>query len=86
MTSSLGILLVHLEIVATTYHSTIFKTHLNSLYSLQSILLPIDTVYLDNLQSVLESNRDASGNHDGVNCEIHSEDIMQQVCRCMWRK
>jgi len=31
--SSLGILLVCLEIIATTYHSTIFKTHIFCLYS-----------------------------------------------------
>jgi len=32
-TSSLGTLLVHLEIIATTNRSTIFKTHVLSLYS-----------------------------------------------------
>jgi len=32
-TSSLGTLLVRLEIIATTYDSTIFKTHVFSLYS-----------------------------------------------------
>jgi hypothetical protein len=31
--SSLGTLLVRLEIIATTYRSTIFKTHVLSLYS-----------------------------------------------------
>jgi len=31
--ATLGMLLVHLEIIATTYHSTIFKTYAFSLYS-----------------------------------------------------
>ena len=34
---SLGTLLVLLEIIAITYHSTIFQTHLFSLYSYLSI-------------------------------------------------
>jgi len=37
MTSSLGMLLVRLEIIATTYHSTIFKTHVFGVYSHLSI-------------------------------------------------
>jgi hypothetical protein len=38
-TSSLGTLLVRLEIIATTYRSTIFKTHVFSLYSHLSIYI-----------------------------------------------
>jgi len=38
---SVGTLLVHLEIIATTYRSTIFKTHVFSLYSHLSIYVSI---------------------------------------------
>ena len=57
-TSSLGTLLVRLEIIATTYRSTIFKTHEFSLYSHLCIYIAthLHTVYLDCLQAVLESN------------------------------
>jgi len=57
-TSSLGALLLHLGIIATTYHSTIFKTHVFSFYSLLSILTAthLHTVYVDWPQAVLESN------------------------------
>jgi len=48
-TSSFGMLLVRLEIIATTYRSMIFKTHVFSLYShlciYVSIKLPIETRY-----------------------------------------
>jgi len=57
-TSSVGTLLVRLEIIATTYHSTIFKTHAFSLYSHLGIYIAthLHTVCLDWLQAVLESN------------------------------
>jgi len=65
-TSSLGTLLVRLEIIATTYRSTIFKTHVFSLYSHLCIYVSmylciyiathLHTVYLDWLQAVLERN------------------------------
>jgi len=57
-TSSLGSLLVRLEIIATTYHSTIFKSHEFSLYShlCISIATNLHMVYLDGLQAVLKSN------------------------------
>ena len=50
--SSFGTLLVRLEIVATTYRSTIFKTHVFSLYShlYIDIATHLHTVYLDWLQ------------------------------------
>jgi len=61
-----GILQVRLEIIATTYRSTIVKTHVFRLYShlcnYVSIYLCIyiathlHTIYLDWLQAVLESN------------------------------
>jgi len=55
-TSSLGTLLVRLEIIATTYRSTIFKTHVFSLYPHLCIYIAthLHTVYLDWLQAVLE--------------------------------
>ena len=59
MTSSLGTLLVRLEIIATTYHSTSFKTQVFSLYSHLSIHIAthLHAVYLDWLQvAELESN------------------------------
>jgi hypothetical protein len=51
-------LLVRQEIIATTYHSTIFKTDVFSLYSHLCIYIAthLHTVYLDWLQVVLESN------------------------------
>jgi hypothetical protein len=52
-TSSLGMLLVRLDIIATTYRSTIFKTHIFSLYChlciYVSISLPIYTWYISGL-------------------------------------
>jgi len=55
LTSSLGPLLVQLEIIATTYRSTIFKTHVFSLYSHLSVYIAnhLHTIYLDWLQAVL---------------------------------
>jgi hypothetical protein len=49
---------VCLEIIATTYRSTIFKTHVFSLYSHLCIYIAthLHTVYLDWLQAVLETN------------------------------
>ena len=57
-TSSLGTLLVPLEIIATTYHSTRFKPHVFSLYSHLSIYVAThpQTVYRYWLQAVLEWN------------------------------
>jgi len=57
-TYSLGMLLVRLEMIGTTYHSTIFKTHVFSLYSHLCIYRAthLHTVYLDRLQPVLESH------------------------------
>ena len=57
-TSSLGTLLVDLEIIATTYRPTIFKTHVFSLDSHLCIYIAtnLHTVYLDWLQAVCESN------------------------------
>ena len=57
-TSSLGTLLVRLEIIATTYRSTISKTHVFSLNSHLYIYIAthLHTVYLDRLQAVLDCN------------------------------
>jgi len=56
--SSLGPLPVHLEIIATTHRSTIFETHVFSMYSHLCIYIatPLDMVYLNWLQALLESN------------------------------
>jgi hypothetical protein len=57
-TSSLGMLLICLQIIATTYRSKIFKTHVFSLYSHLCICIATDlhTVYLDWLQTALKRN------------------------------
>jgi hypothetical protein len=56
-------LLVRLEIIATTYRSTIFKTHVFSFYSHLYIYIAthLHTVYLDWLQAVVESNSRCAG-------------------------
>jgi len=58
ITSAFGTLLVCLDIIATTYRSTICKTHVFSLYSDLCIYIAthLHTVYLDWLHAVLESN------------------------------
>jgi hypothetical protein len=65
-TSCLGTWLVRLEMIATTYHSTIVKTHVFRLYSHRCIYVSIylcifiatrlHTINLDWLLAVLESN------------------------------
>jgi hypothetical protein len=64
--SSLGMLQVRLEIIATTYRATIVKTHVSRLYSHLCIYVSmylcihivthLHTIYLDWVQEVLESN------------------------------
>jgi len=55
--ASLGMLLVPLEIIATTYRSTIFKTYAFSLYSHLCIYATyLHTVYLDWQHAVIVSN------------------------------
>jgi len=81
-TSSLGMLLVHLEIIATTYCSMIFKTHEFSLYShlciYVSIWLPIYTRYISTgCRRCRRAIRDTSENEDRVNSEIHSEAVIE---------
>jgi hypothetical protein len=51
-------LLVHLETIANTYRSTVFKTHAFSLYSHLSIDIATNlyTVYVDWVQAALDSN------------------------------
>jgi len=56
--SSLGTLLVRLEIIATTYHSTIFKTHVFSLYSHLCIYV---SMYLYSYPSTHNISRLAAG-------------------------
>ena len=88
--SSLGTLLVRLEIIATTYHSTIVKTHVFSLYShlciFVSIELPIYTQYIwTGCRRCLRAIRGSPENDDRVNSEIHSEAVSKQVWRCSWK-
>jgi len=75
---------VRLEIIATTYRSTIFKTHVFSLYSHLCIYV---SMYLYRypsthgisglwLQAVLRAIRGAPENDDRVNSEIHSEAVI----------
>jgi len=93
ITSSLGMLLVLLEIIATTYCSMVFKTDVFSLYSHLCIYIAthLHTVYLDWLQAVLESNlrcawtwsltenKDALWDHDRATLEMHLEAMMMQT-------
>jgi len=55
---SLGMLFVRLDIIATTYHSMIIKTHVFSWYPDLCIYIAtlLHTVYPDGLQSVLGGN------------------------------
>jgi hypothetical protein len=56
-TSALGMLLVSQEIIATTYRSTIAKSHLSGLYSHLCIYIAthLHMVYLDWQQAVIDS-------------------------------
>jgi len=97
--TSLGTLLVRLEIIATTHRSTIFKTHVFSLYSHLCIYIAthLHTVYLDWLQAVLEGNSRCAwkwwltelrhtlrGRHR-ASLEIHFEAVIKRVWRCTLR-
>jgi len=98
-TASLGTLLVHLEIIATTYHSTISKTQAFSLSSHRSIYIAtkLHTVHLDRQQAVLESNssfawkwrsselRDTLWGLDCASIEMHFEVVIERVTRYTWR-
>jgi len=63
-------LLVRLEIIATTYYSMIFKTYAFSLYSHQCIYIAtyLHAVYLDWQHGVIDSNsiNDVLGGRDQV--------------------
>jgi len=92
-------LLARLKIIATTYHSTILKTHVFSLYSHLGIYTEtqILTVYLDWLQTVLERMlsstwrwwsselRQSLQGHDWASVEIHLPAVTRQVCRSTLR-
>jgi len=83
-------LLVHLEIIATTYCSTIFKTHVCSLYSTQCIYvtmqLPIYTGYIcTGSRRCFGAIRGVSEHDDRVNSEIHSEALDEPDRRCTGR-
>jgi hypothetical protein len=73
-----------LEIIATTYHLTIFKTHIFSLYShlriYVSILPPLYTRYIWTSSSrCLRAIRGAPENEDPVNSKIHSEAMIERI-------
>jgi len=83
-------LLVRLEIIATSYHSTIFKTYAFSLYShlfiYVSTKLPIYTRYIwTGSTQRLRALQGAPKDDNGVNSEIHSEAVIERVGRCNWR-
>jgi len=94
-TSFLAMVLVRLEIIATTYCSMIFKTHVFSLYSHLSIYIAthLHTVYLDWLQVLLESNSRCAWKcqsseltnklqgRDRASVEMH----LAGVIECIWR-
>ena len=85
ITSSLARMQVRLNMISTTYRSTIIKTHVFSFDShlCTDIVTHLHTVYLDCLQAVLESNsrfawkwrssepRDTLQSRDGACWEIH---------------
>ena len=98
-TTSLETLLVHLEIIATTYRSIIFKTHVFSLYSHLYIYTAthLHTVYLDWLQAVLKNNsrctwqwlsselRDTLWGLDRERLETHLDAMIECIWRYTWR-
>ena len=89
-TSSLGALLLLLEMIATTYRSTMFKTHVFGYYPhlsiYVSILLPIYTRHIwTGCRRCFRGIRGAPENDDQVNSEIHSEALIKRVWRCTWR-
>jgi hypothetical protein len=93
--ASLGTLLVHLEIMATTFRSTIVNLDVLSLNSHLSIYIAthLQKVYLDKLQRVLVSNsrcawkrQSSKLNHslqrlDGASLKI----LFDAVMECNWR-
>jgi len=93
--SSLGTLLVQLEIIATTYRSTIVKSHVFGLNSHLCIYIAahLHTGYLDWLQAVLESNsrrswkwwssklRDKLRGRGQVNMAMHLEAVIMRTWR-----
>ena len=96
-TSYLGTLLVRREIIATTYCSTIVKTHVFSLYShlciyvsmYLGIYIPthLYTIYLDWLQAVVYNNSRCIGQlqstelRDQLRCHAG---VSLEICTWMW--
>jgi len=83
-------LLVCLEIIATTYRSMIFKTYAFSLYShlfiYVSIQLPFYTQYIwTGSARWLRAIGGGPEDDDRVNSEIHSEAVIKWVWRFNWR-
>jgi hypothetical protein len=76
--------------IATTYCSTIVKTQVFCLYSLQwiygSLKLPIYTRYIWTGRSrCLKAIRGAPEDDDGVNSDIHFEVVIVGTWRCTWK-
>ena len=93
-TSSLGMLLVRLEIIATTYCSTIFKTFASSsLYLCIYIATYLHAAYLDWQHAVIERKsrcawrwrssklRDTLRARDRASLEMHFEAVIERVWR-----
>jgi hypothetical protein len=77
---------VRLEIIATTYRSTMFKTHVFSLYSHLYIYVSIYIRYIwTGWRRWFREIRGAPEDDDRVNSEIHLEAVIEQVWRCTWR-
>jgi hypothetical protein len=86
-TSSLGTLMVRLEIIATTYHSTIFETHVFHLYSHLCIYI---TTHLDisNYFSIRQKHPgvpDGSDGSDGTSYSL-TENYTLLVAQEMGRR
>jgi len=81
MTSSLGTLQVRLEIITTTYHSKIFKTHVFSSYSDLCIHVSIYIRYIrTGCRRWLRAIRGAPEDDDRVNSAMsHLEAEMVRV-------
>jgi len=92
-TSSFGMLLVRLEIIASTYRSTIFETYVFSLYSHRCINA---SMYLYSYQiytpyiwtgdrRCLRAIRGAPEDDDRVHSEMQLEAEFEGSQRCTWR-
>jgi len=84
-------LLVCLEIIATDYCSTIFKTHIFSLYSHPLIYIPMylcsypSTWYIcAGCRQYVKAIRGAPDDDNWANPERHSNAVLEQIGRFTW--